>query len=113
MSSFPGSPRLLKGGIALLDPSNGTVQQILPLQYNPDTLTRSLKIKGVGAESGDHIEALRLTGPPAETIKVEAEIDATDQLETGDAQATQTGLHATLAALEMMVYPSSAHLLGQ
>jgi hypothetical protein len=112
MSSFPGSPRLLKGGIALLDPSSGTVQQILRLQYNPDTLTRSLKIKGVGAESGDHIEALRLTGPPAETIKVEAEIDATDQLEIADAQATQTGLHATLAALEMMVYPSSAHLLA-
>jgi hypothetical protein len=110
MSSFPGSPRLLKGGIALLNPDNGTVQQILPLQYNPDTLTRSLKIKGVGAESGDHIEALRLTGPPAETIKVEAEIDATDQLEVADPQATQTGLHATLAALEMMVYPSSAHL---
>ncbi len=110
MSSFPGSPRLLKGGIALLDPDSGTVQQIIPLQYNPDTLTRSLKIKGVGAESGDHIEALRLTGPPAETIKVEAEIDATDQLEVADTQATQTGLHATLAALEMMVYPSSAHL---
>ena len=112
MSSFPGSPRLLKGGMALLDPNNGAVLQILPLQYNPDTLTRSLKIKGVGAESGDHIEALRLTGPPAETVKVEAEIDATDQLEVGDSQAAQTGLHATLAALEMMVYPSSAHLLS-
>jgi hypothetical protein len=112
MSSFPGSPRLLKGGIALLDPDNGTVHQILPLQYNPDTLTRSFKIKGVGAESGDHIEALRLTGPPTETIKVEAEIDATDQLEVADTQATQTGLHTTLAALEMMVCPSSAHLLA-
>jgi hypothetical protein len=112
MSSFPGSPRLLKGGIALLYPANGTVQQILPLQYNPDTLTRSLKIKGVGADSGDHIEALRLAGPPTETIKVEAEIDATDKLETGDDQTLQTGLHTTLAALEMMVYPSSAHLLA-
>jgi hypothetical protein len=112
MSSFPASPRLLKGGIALLDPDNGTVQQILPLQYNPDTLTRSLKIKGIGAESGDHIEALRLIGPPAETIKVEAEIDATDQLEVAGTPATQMGLHATLAALEMMVYPSSAHLLA-
>lgn len=101
----------MKGGIALLDPATGAVRQILPLQYNPDTLTRSFKIKGVGAESGDHIEALRLTGPPAETIKVEAEIDATDRLEAGDTQATQTGLHATLAALEMIVYPSSAHLL--
>jgi hypothetical protein len=112
MSSFPGSPRLLKGGIALLDPVNGTVQQIFPLQYNPDTLTRSLKIKGVGTDSGDHIEALRLAGPPTETIKVEAEIDATDNLEAGDDQTTQSGLHTTLAALEIMVYPSSAHLLA-
>ena len=112
MSSFPGSPRLLKGGIALLDPSNGSVQQILPLQYNPDTLTRTLKIKGVGQDSGDHIEALRLVGPPTETLKVEAEIDATDQLESGDAQTMQTGLHTTLAALEMIVYPSSAHLIS-
>ncbi len=110
MSAFPGSPRLLKGGIALLDPNNGSVQQILPLQYNPDTLTRSLKIKGVGADSGDHLEALRLVGPPTESIKVEAEIDATDQLEVNDDQATSIGLHAILAALEMMVYPSSAHL---
>lgn len=112
MTTFPNSPRLLKGGIALLDPDSGRVQQILPLQYNPDALTRSFRIKGVGAESGDHLEALRLTGPPAETIKVEAEIDATDQLEVADTQATQTGLHTTLAALEMMVFPSSAHLLA-
>src|SRR5258706_3569887 len=112
MSTFPGSPRLLKGGIALLNPENGRVLQTIPLQYNPDTLTRSLKIKGVGAESGDHIEALRLIGPPAETIKVEAEIDATDQLEAGDDQAIKTGLHAILAALEMVVYPSSAHLIA-
>lgn len=112
MSAFPGSPRLLKGGIALLDPKNGTVRQILALQYNPDTLTRNFKIKGVGADSGDHIEALRLVGPPAESIKVEAELDATDALETGDAQATQSGLHATLAALEMMVYPASNHLIA-
>jgi hypothetical protein len=34
MSSFPGSPRLLKGGIALRDPNNEMVLQILPLQYN-------------------------------------------------------------------------------
>lgn len=71
MHSFPGSPLVLRGGIALLDPGSGAVQQILPLQYNPDTLTRSLKTKGVGAESGDHIEALRLIGP-----SIEAEIAA-------------------------------------
>lgn len=112
MSSFPRSPRLLKGGLALLDPQSGAVLRIIPLQYNPDTLTRSLQIKGMGTENGDHIEALRLKGPPVETIKLEAEIDATDALEAADATATEVGLHPLLAALELMVYPTSAHLMA-
>ena len=110
MSTFPGTPRILKGGLVLLDPQSGAVQRIITLQYNPDTLTRSLQIKGAGSEGGDRIEALRLKGPPAETIKIEAEIDATDQLETADSQTTQEGLHPFLAALEILVYPASAQL---
>jgi hypothetical protein len=110
MSTFPGSPRLLKGGIVVLDPVTGAVLRVINLQYNPDTLTRSLQIKGIGAESGDRIEALRLKGPPVESIKVEAEIDATDRLEVADPQATAMGLHAILAALEILVYPASATL---
>lgn len=112
MSSFPGSPRLLRGGLVLVDPATGNVLRIIALQYNPDTMTRSLQIRGVGAESGDHLEALRLKGPPIETIKVEAEIDATDDLAANDAQATNAGLHPQLAALETIVYPTSRHLIS-
>jgi hypothetical protein len=110
MSSFPGSPRLLKGGIVLVDPQTAAVKRIIALQYNPDTLTRTLQIKGAGTESADRSEALRLKGPPVETLKVDAEIDATDQLELGSRQATQVGLHPQLAALELIVYPTSAQL---
>jgi hypothetical protein len=110
MSTFPSSPRLLRGGIVLLDPDSGQVQRIIALQYNPDTLTRSFQIKGVGAESGDHIEALRLKGPPVEMVKLDAEIDATDQLEVADSQTVDSGIHPQLAALEIIVYPSSALL---
>jgi hypothetical protein len=110
MSSFPGSPRLLKGGIVLLDPDTSTVRRMVVLQYNPDTLTRTLQVQGAGAESGDRLEALRLKGPPVETIKLEAEIDATDQLEVADSTATQLGLYQELAALETIVYPSSGQL---
>ena len=53
MSSFPGSPRLLKGGIVLIDPDTSAVQRIIALQYNPDTLTRTLQVQGAGAESGE------------------------------------------------------------
>ncbi|MGB3220894.1 MAG: hypothetical protein WBD79_26130, partial [Anaerolineae bacterium] len=64
MTTFPNSPRLLKGGIVLLDPNTGAVLRIIALQYNPDTLSRTLQVKGAGAEGGDRSEALRLKGPP-------------------------------------------------
>ena len=112
MSAFPGSPRLLRGGIVLTDPTTGAVLRIIALQYNPDTLTRSLQIKGVGQDSGDYVEALRLKGPPVETIKVEVEIDATDAMEANDGPTNEAGLHPQLAALEITVYPRSAALLS-
>jgi len=112
MSTFPGSPRVLKGGIVLIDPDAWTIQRIIVLQYNPDTLTRTLQPKTVptASEGGDRTEVVRLKGPPVETIKLEAEIDATDQLEMGDSTVTQVGLHPQLAALELIVYPTSAQL---
>ena len=110
MSGYPRSPKLLKGGIVLIDPNTSAVQRIIALQYNPDSLTRTLQIQGVGPESGDRSEILRLKGPPVETLKVEAELDATDQLEISDSTATSVGLQAQLAALEVIIYPSSAQL---
>ncbi len=112
MSTFPGSPRVLKGGIVLIDPDAWTIQRIIVLQYNPDTLTRTLQPKTVptASEGGDRTEVVRLKGPPVETIKLEAEIDATDQLEIADSTATQVGLHPQLATLELIVYPTSAQL---
>jgi len=108
MAPIPPSPRLIKGGIVLIDPDNGAVQRIIALQYNPDTLSRTLQIKAL-SEGGDRSEALRLTGPPVETIKLDVEIDATDQLEFPDQNptATQLGIHPQLAALETIVYPTS------
>ena len=114
MSTFPNSPLVFKGGIVLLDPESGAVRRIISLQYNPDTLTRSLQIQGVNAEGGgtDRSEILRLKGPPVETIKLDAEIDATDQLEFPgqNPNAVESGIHPQLAALETIVYPSSRKL---
>src|SRR5262249_19125065 len=111
MTEFPGSPRVLKGGIVLLDPDTFTVlpNGVIALQYNPDTLSRTLKIKGA-EEGGDRSEALRLTGPPIETIKLDAEIDATDQFETADSNTLQYGIFPQLAALEALVYPKTSTL---
>jgi len=106
------TPLLIRAGIVLVDADNGTAIRVITLQYNPDTLTRSLQIKGAGGESGEFSEAIRLKGPPVETIKLEAEIDATDQLAAGDTATEQSGIHAALALLETLVYPDSAHLLS-
>ena len=109
MTGAPISPRTLKGGIVLVDPATARIIRVITLQYNPDSVTRSLQVQAV-KEGGDRSEALRLKGPPIETIKLEAEIDATDQLEIADGTTTEIGLHAQLAALEILVYPTSTQL---
>ena len=101
---------LLKGGIVLVDYNTGAVQRLIPLQYNPETLTRTLQAQGVGPESGPHVDQFRAKGPPIETFKLEAELDATDLLDTGDPLATASGIAPQLAALETVIYPTSTQL---
>jgi hypothetical protein len=108
MTTFAG-PRLVKGGLVLVDPGSAAVQVTIALQYNPETLSRTLQVQAVG-EAGERSEALRLRGPPVETFRLEAEIDAADQLETGDPIADRHGIEPQLATLETIVYPPSATL---
>lgn len=112
MSSFTRSPKLIKGGIVLLDANSGKPLRVISLQYNPEKLTRSLQAQFVEAGGQNRSEALRLTGPPVETIKLEATIDATDQLEHPEQHrtATDVGIHPQLCVLESMIYPHSTKL---
>jgi hypothetical protein len=111
----PLSPRLIKGGIATMDPDTSVVLSVIALQYNPDSLSRSLQIQATqGGNDGVRVDALRLRGPAIETIKVEAEMDATDQLEFPNQYplAGKYGLHPQLAQLEMLVNPTVEALLA-
>jgi len=113
MTTSPLSPRLIKGGIVLIDPGSAAVLRMIALQYNPDTLTRTLQVQATESGGGqDRSEAMRLKAPPVETIKLDAEIDATDQLEFPgqNPNAVSVGIHPQLAALEMIVYPSSSQM---
>ncbi len=105
------SPLVRQGAILSLDPTSGTPLGTILLQYNPDTLTRSLKPQSVGEEP-DRSEILRLKGPPIETIRGEVEIDATDQLAASDPVAMSLGIQPQLSALELLVYPSSSTLIA-
>ena len=113
MSGYSQSPRIVKGGIVLVDPASAQVRRVIALQYNPEKLTRSLQVKGAG-EGADRSEALRLTGPAIETFRLEADIDAADQLEFPDqhANVVAAGIAPQLAVLESLVNPSAAALLA-
>jgi hypothetical protein len=106
----PVSPLVRQGAILSLDPNTGNQLGSIVLQYNPDTLTRSLKPQTVG-DQPDRTEIMRLKGPPIETIKAEAEIDATDQLASSDPVAISLGIQPQLSLLELLVYPSVQTLL--
>jgi hypothetical protein len=106
---------LVKGGIVTMDPETSALQSVIALQYNPDSLSRSLQIQAVpGGQDGVRVDALRLRGPAIETIKVEVELDATDQLEFPSQfpTAVQFGLQPQLAQLEMLVNPTVETLLA-
>lgn len=98
-----------------MDVDTSAVQSVIALQYNPDTLTRSLQIQSMpGGQDGVRVDALRLRGPAIETIKLEAELDATDQLEFPSQYplAVQYGLQPQLAQLEMLINPTVETLLA-
>ncbi|MBC6474389.1 MAG: hypothetical protein GDA48_17530 [Hormoscilla sp. GM102CHS1] len=109
MSSFPGSPRTLKGAIASIDPLI-PLPNVIVFQYNPETMTRTLTSRIAGYEN---TEGTKISQPPEETISVKIEIDATDQLEKGDGTATSLGIHPQLAALETLIYPMSVNVIAQ
>jgi hypothetical protein len=112
MTNFPRSPRVSKGAIVSVDILS-PVPQVILFQYNPDSLTRTLQAQTTGGE-GNRLEAFRLNGPPIETISLDIELDATDQLEHPDQNqvAVNMGIHPQLASLEMILYPKSSLVIA-
>ena len=113
MTTTPFSPKLTKGGIVLIDPETAQVQRVIALQYNAESLKRELKSQESGGEAGaDRAEPTRFKGPAVETISFEADLDATDQLELPDQNATAVayGIAPQIALLESLSQPGSAQL---
>ena len=78
--SNPNAPRLIRGGLVLIDPDSPRCSASSRCNTTR-TRSRARCRCRASPTRGDRSEALRLKGPPVETIKLEAEIDATDQLE--------------------------------
>lgn len=113
MTTFPNSPKLIKGGLVLVDSVTARVLRIISFQYNADSLSRKFQTQETGGEGGAiRVEPTRFKGPAVETITFEAEIDATDQLEFPDRHpsAGAFGIQPQLALLESLVHPAASQL---
>lgn len=109
MTGSPISPRLLRGAIVGFDPFN-PVASVIVFQYNPDTMTRRIEGRFSGSDQADRGEALRIAGPPRETITLEIEFNEADQ--SPAAGGALVGVHPPLAALEMLLYPKTAAVIA-
>jgi len=110
MTGLTNSPRILKGALVGIDILN-PIPKVIAFQYNPDSLTRTLKARASGGD-GARAEAMRLSGAPEEDITLDVEIDATDTLEHGEATAIDMGIYPQLSALEMLLYPASSVVIA-
>src|SRR5436305_14285007 len=114
ISDPPRSPRLFKGALAVYPSQTpGTQPKVIVFQYNPEQLKRTLAARtqppDKGNSGGAKEEALRVFGPPIETLNMTVALSAADQLEDPDTNraVVENGLQPALATLELLMYPST------
>jgi hypothetical protein len=117
-SEFPRSPHILKGALVAYESQFlGPIPNLVIFQYNPETVTRTLREQAASGNgnggSRTPREAYQVKGPPKEKISLTVMLDAADQLETPETSPdiVLTGLHPVLASLELLLYPPSLNVI--
>ena len=105
----PRGPQILKGALVFVNPDKA-LPQVIPFQYNPSRLQRTLVPQMAGGEENDRSQTVRYTGAPVEAINIDIELDATDKLNDNDPTAVRSGIYPELAALELLAFPSLAQI---
>src|SRR5262245_54561657 len=102
------SPKIQKGSLVQLVESIGRpIPNIVPFQYNPATVKRSIRPWNppeVDANMKGQNSPEQQPHDPPETINMDIELDASDQLEDDDPIANQFGIADRIAALEKMLF---------
>ena len=110
VTGLPLSPSVTKGALVQLAEDFGViVPNIIPFQYNPATVTRTLKPwdpsevdqtnRGAQAPNVQPYD-------PEETYEFTLELDATDDQAAGDPLAQTTGVASRIAAIQKLTEPS-------
>jgi hypothetical protein len=113
-TSLTRSPKFQKGGLVqLVETITKPVPNIVVFQYNPATISRTLKPwnplevsqtdRGLPSPAAQPFD-------PEETITMEIELDASDALEDDKLVAKRFGISDRIAALEKMLFPGDSPL---
>ena len=132
MANFPGSPRIAHGGFVTVDPRSFAPARIIPFQYNPETLSRTLSpgaslsasgtsgATGIAAAGGISLDPVAVGGPqgsgtgpadpgtnPAQFIRFSLLLDAAEQLQFPEQNqvTVRYGVYPVLSAIEDLLYP--------
>jgi len=115
-TGYSRSPKIAKGALVQLLPDIvGVIPNIIVFQYNPETISRTLTPWDPSAVDQTQRGSQAPTVQPFEvqesfgTFRIE--LDATDDLEDGNALAQATGVETRLAALRKLTQASQG-LLG-
>jgi hypothetical protein len=113
-------PAIARGALLVYRSSTGAARRPdyqIDFQYNPEQLRRSFAQRTPPADNSRTAAnrtqgVLAVPGPPVETVTLTIVLDAADQLEDQRRRenVTKNGLHAPLAALELLLYPASASI---
>lgn len=122
MSGFIQRPKLLRG--AFVEYGLSLPPLLFAFQFNPETLTRSRTASytaggadgsGEGCRDGNEAQqraCMSQVQVSEESISLTLQLDATDNLNSGESLAGQFGIGPQLSVLELMIYPKTDQLFG-
>src|SRR5215471_17246911 len=108
-TGYSRSPKLQKGALVQLAETLGVpLPNVIPFQYNPASVSRTLTPWNPFDVSQNQRGALAPTVQPfdpQEKITIEIELDASDQLEDGNPITERVGVADRIAAIEKLLLP--------
>lgn len=125
MGSFPIRPKLLRG--AFVEYGLSLPPLLFAFQFNPETLTRgrtaTFQSPGAGGAGSDGSgcrdgseqmarSCLAQVSVTEENISLTLQLDATEDLDSGDGLTQNFGIGPQLSVLELMIYPKTDQLFG-
>ncbi len=99
----------MRGALFIYHDLSSTPKKVI-FNYNPGSLQRTIVPQSLLTSGTRHPNPYRVKGLPVETISLDIEFDATDQLERPDQNpsAIQYGIYPRLAALESALRPDTS-----